>query len=111
MIYRVMLGEYGYSYIQFNHWALALRKINQRSVICVECGQERGAGECVFKSKYMGNGYVCLPCAKGLLIEHGERGYSENVMCNLQANFTMDGTWSAEQVIEALRLVVFRSPS
>jgi hypothetical protein len=102
MVYRVMLGEYGYGYIQFYRWALALRKINVREVECVECGHRFEQGRCVYKSQYNGNGYVCLPCARRLIEKYGPLGYKENILCNLQACHEMQGVWTAQEVIEAL---------
>ena len=102
-IYRVMLGEYGYGYIQFYRWALALRKVNTRTAECVECHRLIEAGGCVYRSQYGANGYVCLECAHKLIVKHGKLGYKENIMCNLQACHEMQGTWDAEQVIAALK--------
>jgi len=100
--YVIMIDDEWYGYIAFYKWSLALRKVNQRKSKCIECEDSFEAGECVYHSQYGGNGFVCIPCARKLIIKHGDMGYSENILMNLQANNFQTGKWTAEQIAQAL---------
>lgn len=101
--YVITIGGEWYSFVQFYKWALALSKVNQRRAKCLECGGRFEPGECVHHQQYRHNGYVCIPCARKMLVKYGRQGYSENILTNLQANNFQTGTWDAQTVAEALK--------
>ena len=109
--YRVYLpsktGMNWYGYIGFYKWALVLSQTNQRAVYCMECRERMKAGDCVKHKQYGRNGFVCIKCARGMILKYGKNfGYMESVLSNLQCcsydHKNEQGIFSAQEVAEKL---------
>jgi hypothetical protein len=94
-------GE-SYGYIAFYKWALVLAKTNVRRVKCSNCFEKIEAGAGVWHRIYGGNGYVCLDCAKKMILKYGRNGYSENILFNLQSAHFSTGKFTAQEVVDGI---------
>jgi len=102
--YRAVLDGEAYGFIGFFKWHLYLRKVNQRPVNCHECKQDFLPAQCVHHGQTRNNYFICLACAKVLILKHGKRGYHVSMMQNLQCADMMDGRYTAQQVADSIQL-------
>ena len=93
----------GYGYIGFYGWAIVLSKTNQRACRCLKCRGVVQAGTGVYHKSYGHNGFIHIQCAKEFIYEHGENGFVENILCNLQACDLSQGRFDARLVTESIR--------
>lgn len=108
--YRVYLpsriGMNWYGYIQFYKQSLQPSRTNQRMVCCMDCNEKLKAGMGIKHWQQRNNGFVCINCARGMILRHGKFGYIENILSNLQCcsydHKNEPGVFSAENVAEHL---------
>lgn len=95
-----------YGYIQFHQWSLILRQTNTRTSVCGSCGRPLEAGQGIAHHEPYGrNGFICLECARGMIRQFGGSfGFGVNAIYNLQCCYYGNGTWTARQVADAIKL-------
>ncbi|SRR5258707_5738409 len=90
---------------------LELSKTNQNKAHCKECTMEIFAGEAIYHRFYYRNGYICLACAKELILTIGiygnkDYGFFEDIFGNLKrCTYTHVISFTSKQVCGAIELV------
>ena len=110
--YRACLGDQKFDRITFYKWFLFLRQSNSRPVDCGKCQGHYGPGECVKHTLYRSTYYICLPCAKCLIHQYGQRGYRVNILESLQMCEYSHPIFTAEEVSASIqRFILRRDPN
>lgn len=103
--YRAYLQGGNFGYIGFYKWALALFQTNKRRATCLQCKEKIEQGEGVYHEQFRNNGYVHLECAKKMIFKYGgEKGFTVSVLMNLQACEYNPAKYSAEDVVQSIRI-------
>jgi hypothetical protein len=105
--YRALLGEEFYFFISFGEWGLSLFSTNQRPVHCGKCASQFPVGECIRHKMYKSNYYICLPCAKNLILLYGVKGFFVNFLSNLQPVEYNEPEFTAQQVADSITRFAF----
>lgn len=100
--YRALLEEQQYPIIDFFVWKIVLSKTNLRPVHCGQCASQFTVGECVKHRQYSDNYFLCIPCAKELILKFGSKGFNLNILSNLRAVDISTPIYTAQQVADSI---------
>lgn len=105
--YRAHLPNEDFQFIRFFGWAIDIQHTNKRPVHCGQCASLFPVGECVKHIEYRYNFFLCLQCAKELILRHGAKGFRINLLRNLQAVDVDTPIFTAQQVIDSIEKHAF----